>query len=553
MTDGSRQTPAADPSNSAETDRSAVVVGGGIAGIATATLLARDGYAVILLEAAAQTGGRVGSLSASGFRFDTGPSWYLMPEVFDHYFALLGTSTAEQLDIVKLDPSYRVFFEDHAAPLEVVADLTTNLATFERIEPGSRQALESYLDSAGDTYRIALTRFLYSNYTSLRSLLTKDVLRRSGRLLRLLLQPLDRFIARRFADNRLRQVLGYPAVFLGSSPYLTPSLYHLMSHLDLAQGVLYPMGGFRTIIERMVGLARDEGVDIRTNATAEAILTSRERTPRAVGVRYRDKNGTARSVHSSIVVSAADLHHTETELLPPALQTYPASWWKRRTPGPGAVLAMLGVRGDLPELAHHSLFFSADWRRNFDDIFGSPTAIPDPASLYVCRPSATDPSVAPKGHENLFLLIPVPADVSIGAAGDPLVEQTVDAAIRLIAEKAGIPELAERIIVRGSYGPGDFAHSLNSWSGSALGPAHTLKQSAFLRGSNRSKKVRGLYYAGGSTVPGIGLPMCLISAELVVKRLRNDASTGPLAAPLTPTATDRTRTNDATVSVREAP
>lgn len=512
--------------------RSAVVIGGGIAGIATATLLAKEGLAVILLESATQAGGRVGTLSTSGFRFDTGPSWYLMPEVFDHYFRLLGTSTAEQLDIVKLDPSYRVFFENHTEPLEVVADLETNLTTFEKIEPGSRRAFERYLDSAGDTYRIALSRFLYSNFTKLSTMMTKDVLARSGRLFRLLLQPLDRFIARRFTDNRLRQVLGYPAVFLGSSPYLTPSLYHLMSHLDLEQGVLYPMGGFRTIIDRMLALARDEGVDIRTNSTVEQILTTSGRNARAIGVHYRDRNGNTQTLDSNIVVSAADLHHTETELLPESLQTYPESWWKNRVPGPGAVLAMLGVRGALPELAHHSLFFSADWRRNFDDIFKTPTAIPDPASLYVCRPSATDPSVAPEGNENLFLLIPVPADVSIGKAGDPLVEKTADAAIRLIAEKAGIPDLAERIVVRGTYGPADFAEGLNSWSGSALGPAHTLRQSAFLRGSNQSKKVAGLYYAGGSTVPGIGLPMCLISAELVIKRLRHDTSTGPLKEPL---------------------
>ncbi len=512
--------------------RSAVVIGGGIAGIATATLLAREGLAVILLESSPRAGGRVGSLSSSGFTFDTGPSWYLMPEVFDHYFRLLGTSAAEQLDIVRLDPSYRVYFEDHAEPLDVVADLDANLAAFENIEPGAGRVTKRYLASAGDTYRVALSRFLYSNFTTLRTMMTRDVLTRTGRLVRLLLQPLDRFIARKFSDNRLRQVFGYPAVFLGSSPYLTPSLYHLMSHLDLEQGVLYPMGGFRTIIDRMIALARDEGVDIRTGCTVEQILTTSGGDARATGVRYRDRNGNSNNLESNIVVSAADLHHTETQLLPEALQTYPESWWRSRVPGPGAVLAMLGVRGALPELAHHTLFFSADWRRNFSDIFETPTAIPDPASLYVCRPSATDSSVAPEGHENLFLLIPVPADVGIGKAGDPLVERTADAAIRLISEKAGIPDLADRIVVRGTYGPADFAENLNSWSGSALGPAHTLRQSAFLRGSNQSRKVNGLYYAGGSTVPGIGLPMCLISAELMIKRLRQDTSTGPLKEPL---------------------
>jgi phytoene desaturase len=512
--------------------RSATVIGGGIAGIATATLLAREGFEVVLLESAPELGGRVGSRSVSGFRFDTGPSWYLMPEVFDHYFRLVGTSTAEQLDLVQLDPSYRVFYENHPDPIEVVADLETNLETFERIESGARTRIRRYLASAGDTYHIALSQFLYGNFSRLRPLVTRDVLARSGRLLRLLLQPLDRFIARTVKDNRLRQLLGYPAVFLGSSPSLAPSLYHLMSHLDLEQGVLYPMGGFRTIIDRMAELAEQEGVIIRTNATAQKILTDQGRHPHATGVQYRDGPGVEHTVASSIVVSAADLHHTETELLDRQLQSYPESWWTKRVAGPGAVLVLLGVRGALPELSHHSLFFSADWRRNFQDIFNSPTAIPDPASLYVCKPSATDPSVAPDGHENLFLLIPIPADVTLGGAGDPLIERAADAAIRLIAEKAGIPDLTERIVTRTTIGPADFARDLNSWSGSALGPAHTLRQSAFLRGKNVSDKVKGLYYAGGSTVPGIGLPMCLISAELVIKRLRNDHSTTPLKEPL---------------------
>jgi phytoene desaturase len=197
---------------------------------------------------------------------------------------------------------------------------------------------------------------------------------------------------------------------------------------------------------------------------------------------------------------------------------------------------MLGVRGHVPELAHHSLFFTEDWTRNFGAIFGSDPHIPDPASFYVCMPSATDPTVAPEGDTNLFVLIPVPADPAIGrggldGAGDRLVEQTADRAIARIAEAAGVEDLADRIVVRRTVGPADFAEDLNSWQGGALGPAHTLRQSAFLRGTNRSRRVHGLYYAGGSSVPGIGLPMCLISAENVLKRVRGDHSSGPVAEP----------------------
>jgi phytoene desaturase len=197
------------------------------------------------------------------------------------------------------------------------------------------------------------------------------------------------------------------------------------------------------------------------------------------------------------------------------------------------VLACLGVEGALPQLAHHTLFFTHDWRSNFDDIFRSPTRVPDPASAYVCRPSASDAIVAPPGHETLFILVPVPADPGLGrggldGSGDPQVEKVADAAITRIAAEIGVPSLADRIVVRRTLGPGDFVADLNAWSGGALGPAHVLTQSAFFRAGNASRKIDGLLYAGAGTIPGIGLPMCLISAELVLKRLRGDRSTTPL-------------------------
>ena len=530
--------------------RRAVVVGGGVSGLATAALLARDGWSVELLEQRDELGGRAGSWAAGGFRFDTGPSWYLMPEVFDHFFRLLGTSAAEQLDLERLDPGYRVFFEgrhhDAVAPVDVRADRAANLALFESLEPGAGDRLDAYLDGAREAYDLAVRHFLYTSFESPSSLTHREVLRRAPRLLGLLTRSLESHVAARFADPRLRQILGYPAVFLGSSPDRTPSMYHLMSWMDLADGVLYPQGGFSRLVDAMAELAVGAGVRVRTGATVTAIEHTplpggRRRGPRAQarGVRYVDREGHAHVVEADVVVAAADLHHVETHLLPPDLQTYPQSWWERRDPGPGAVLAYLGVRGRVPELAHHSLFFTRDWEQNFGDVFGrrgQGRQVPQPASAYVCRPSATDPSVAPDGDENLFVLVPVPADVTIGrggldGAGDPMVEKVADEAIAQIAAWAGVPDLAERVVVRRTVGPADFAGDLNAWSGGALGPGHVLRQSAFLRAGNVSRRVAGLYYAGSSTIPGIGLPMCLISAELVLKRLRGDRSTGPLPEP----------------------
>jgi 1-hydroxy-2-isopentenylcarotenoid 3,4-desaturase len=310
-----------------------------------------------------------------------------------------------------------------------------------------------------------------------------------------------------------------------------------MSHLDLAAGVLYPVGGFGSIIESIERLALAENVQIVTGARVTAITSDDARAPRVSGVEYLDSWGASHSHPAEIVVSTADLHHTETELLPADLRSYPERWWRRRVAGPGAVLVMLGVRGELPELEHHTLFFTEDWRENFRRIFRRPTSIPRPASLYVCRPSATDDGVAPPGFENLFVLIPVPADPSIGdggvdGEGATLVEQAADDAIRQIRDWANIPDLAERVIVRKTIGPADFLNEFSSWRGGALGPSHTLRQSAFLRGKNVSSRLGGLLYAGATTVPGIGLPMCLISAELVIKRLRGDTTSGALPEPL---------------------
>ena len=509
------------------------VIGAGIAGLATAALLARDGHEVTVYEGQAGVGGRAGRWDASGFRFDTGPSWYLMPEVFEHFYRLMGTSAAEQLDLVRLEPGYRVFFEHHPDALDLFADRERAAAAFEAIEPGAAPALERYLDSAAETTRLALDHFLYNDFSSPRSLLVPPVLRRLGRLGRLLLQPLDRFVARRFRDGRLRQVLGYPAVFLGTSPSAAPSMYHLMSHFDLEDGVFYPQGGFREVIDSVARLAERAGVRVVTRARVTGI---RVEEGVARGIRYLDVHGRAHEVAAEVVVSAVDMHHTERVLLPVEARSRSDASWRRSDPGPGAVLVMLGVRGELPGLLHHNLLFTEDWDDNFARIFGETPSVPDPASLYVCKPSATDPTVAPPGHENLFVLVPVPADPSIGhggvdGRGDAAVERIADAAIAQIAAWTGIPDLAERVVVRRTVGPGDFESDFNSWRGSALGPGHTLRQSAFLRGRTASSSVRELYFAGATTVPGIGLPMCLISAELVAKALRGETGAGPIAEP----------------------
>lgn len=492
--------------------KSAVVIGGGVAGLATAGLLARQGLKVTLIEKNDRLGGRVSVLERDGFRFDCGPSWYLMPDAFDRFFELMGTTTAEQLDLVTLDPAYRVFPENQPQ-FDVRSGVGNVVDLFEELEPGSEFRTLSYLDSASYTYDIAVKHFLYTTFSTLKPFCNRDVTPHLGLLAQLLARSLKSWVERDFADRRIQQVLEYPAVFLSSTPRRTPAMYHLLSATDLVDGVRYPNGGFSKLIDALEQLALEAGVEIRRNCAALEITTqpSSGRKPQVTGVRT-----SAGHIPADIVVSGADLHHTERALLPK--KQWSVRSWRRKDPGISCVVALLGVAGEVPELAHHQLILSEDWDQDFEAIR---TGADASRSIYVCKPSATDPAVAPAGHSNLFVLIPVHASAEFGGSGSPQVEAIIDDTIALIERRTGA-QLTGNIVVRESIGPSNFASQYNAWRGNAIGLAHTLWQSAFLRGSNASRKVRGLYFAGATTVPGVGLPMCLISAENVLTRLKEE-------------------------------
>ena len=493
-----------------------VIIGSGIGGLATANLLAKAGYDVHVYEQHDAPGGRAGTLVKDGFTFDTGPSWYLMPEVFEHMYNLLGTSAAQELEVVRLQPSYKVFFE-HDAPVTINGNLSEARRLFDSIEPGAGRALDQYAAISKLAYDMSLKHFLYTNTRSLGDMLDLEVLKHSPNLVRMVTTSFDSHVSRYFHDRRIKQILEYSMVFLGASPYKTPAIYSLMNALDFELGVYYLKGGMYTLIESLVRVGDTLGVRYHYNASVTRIITQNHV---AVGIEIDGRE----EVKADIVISNADLHFTETKLLAASEQTYPQKYWDKRTAGPSALLLYLGVSGSLPELEHHSLLFVDDWKGNFDAIYGTKT-IPESASLYVSRATASDPFMAPKGHESIVVIVPYPSGLSI--TSDEC-ENLADRYIQQLAEMAHIPDFAQRIVSRTVVGPDDFASNFNAWEYTALGPSHTLRQTAWFRMHNKSRRVKNLYYVGGSTIPGIGLPMCVIGAELIYKHLAGIKKGGPI-------------------------
>jgi len=511
-----------------------VVIGGGVGGLATAGLLARGGATVTLIEAQDSLGGRAGRLSIDGYTFDTGPSWYLMPEAFEQYFHSMGRDIHDYLDLQRLDPRYRVFFEqdDTADVLDVRDDAQANWDAFEQMSPGAGAAMKKYAHNSRRLYRLALDAFLYTTFKNPLRSMTRKALRRLPSLASYLTSSLHRITSRAVSDQRLQQLLGFHAVFLGSSPKRAPALYSLMSHLDLIEGVRYPAGGFYSVIAALEQVAREEGVTIRTGTPVTKILVDQDR-----GVTTGVMLEGGETLNADLVVSGADMHHTETVLLEAPFRTHPETSWKGRSPGVSALLVMAGFPEKIPELDHHNLFFTRDWEANFNKIVGDGTLEPPiPASIYVSKVTQTEPSAAPEGCENLVMLVPFPADPEIGRTVDSRahMEDIARQYWDQVGSWAGISRLGERVDIKAILTPSYFADQLHAWKGSALGLEHTLGQSALFRPSNVSGKVANLLYVGSSTVPGIGVPICLISAELVVKRLLGDTSAAATAQPFAP-------------------
>lgn len=495
--------------------KTVIVIGAGIGGLATACLLAKKGYEVKIIEKNNSTGGRARIFTEQGFTFDMGPSWYMMPDIFEHFFKLMDERIEDHMTLKRLSPSYRIFLKSEKKHYDFYSDLEKTIQTFETIEPGSGEVLRAYMDTTKRQYEIARDEFMFKNYDSIFDFFNKRVMTEGRKLP--LFRRVESIINNMFKSEILRKVMQYQTVLLGTSPGDAPGIYSMMNYVDFVEGVWYPEGGIYKIIEALEAIAKKNGVVIQTGVSVEKILVVANE---AKGVRLAD--GT--EVYADIVVSNADIVHTDQRLLDKPYQQKSEKYWDSRLMAPSAFILYLGVNGTIPSLQHHNLLFSEHWNENFEQIFKKPVWPTDP-SLYVCAPSKTDPTVAPAGKENLFVLVPVAAGLD---HDDAFLDKYTDFIIDQMSVNMDIPDFKNRIEYKKIYAVNDFIADYNSFKGSALGLAHSLSQTAIFRPNNVHKKIKNLLYVGAGTNPGIGMPICLISAELVYKRLENIKDPAPL-------------------------
>jgi phytoene desaturase len=480
---------------------SVVIIGGGVGGLAVACLLAKAGHRVTVFEKNAQLGGRAGLLQAKGFRFDTGPSWYLMPEVFEHFFGLLDEELGAHLTLRKLAPAYRVFDAASERHTDITGQIKQDAASFTQIEPGGGEQLQKYIAQMARVHDIVSKKVLYSEPRLGRELLTSKLAASH------LSSSMHQEAAKYFKTPLLQQIIEYPAMFLGTSPYRAPALYGMLNHCLFTEGVFYPEGGMYRLVEALVNIGKRYGVAYQTSAPADKISIENRCV---TGVMVAGKHHPA-----TIVISNAGKYHTETALLDPPYRDHSPGYWQRRHWSPSALLLYLGLDRQYASLAHHNLLFNKNWHRNFVEIFGH-NSFPDNPSLYVCASSKTDPDVAPKGCENLMVLVPV-------SAGLQYTKRQLEAfrghILMLLEKEMQLEDLSKHIVYQKTVCVQDFAQAFNSHLGSGLGLSHTLRQSAMFRPGNTSKRVQGLHYVGADVHPGVGLPPVLISAELLYNRL----------------------------------
>ena len=481
-----------------------VVIGSGFASLSAASFLARNGWDVTVLEKNEDPGGRARQLKEKGFVFDMGPSWYWMPDVFDRYFSCFGKKTEDYYELLRLDPSYRIYWKDSI--MDVPAGYESLQKMFENLEPGSAAKLDRFLKEAAYKYRVGMQKLVFKPGQSLKEFLDPGLI--SGILRLDVFNSIKRHIGKYFKNEKLRQLLEFPVLFLGALPAQTPALYSLMNYADIQLGTWYPKGGMYSIVQGMYHLALELGVKFRFNSNVNQINFTKEKASSVQLDSYE-------LFTADVVVSGADYHFTETRLVPQHLRSYNEAYWNSRIMAPSCLVYYVGTNKKIPGIRHHNLFFDTDFEAHGKEIYTSPQWPTDPL-FYVCASSVSDDYVSPEGGENLFFLIPIAAGLT--QDDETKREPYFDMMLDRFEQHTG-QTIRENIVFKESYSVSNFMEDYNAFKGNAYGLANTLKQTANWKPSLRSKKISNLFYTGQLTVPGPGVPPALISGEVTASQV----------------------------------
>jgi phytoene desaturase len=490
------------PSPSAPT---ALVIGAGIGGLATAVRLGHAGYRVTLVEQHDEPGGRAGVWRSQGFTFDTGPSMVMMSETWRELFASVGRSFDDYITLVQCDPYYRLHFAD-GTTLEMTSQLNRLLENLERIEPGVTPRALNFLALSGELYQRGMGFISRNMHRPTTMLQVGGMGLNYGAKA---LGDLQRLVGRYFHDKRLREAMTFQSLYLGLSPYQSLGIYSLLAYTEMAGGIHYPMGGMHQLSRALERLGREFGIEYRYGTRVEALEKTGDRIS---AVRVAD--GTR--LTADIIIANSDLPYTAEKLLG---EPHPRIDSKKFSCS--VVLLYLGVNRTYPQLMHHNLSVSRDLERTCHELFDQ-RIMPEDPPFYVVASTRTDPSQAPPGCENLFVLVLAPSQdparpIDWSVEGPRVEQRTLE---RL--EQFGLTDLRKHIVTSRVVTPADFTTSFGNLRGEAFGLAHGLSQIGYFRPHNRHAKYQNLYFVGQSTHPGCGLPMVLISAECVVERIREE-------------------------------
>lgn len=485
-----------------------VVIGSGFAGLSAATHLANTtSCSVTIFEKNDSPGGRARKFEHQGFVFDMGPSWYWMPDVFERYFGHFGKKPSDYYDLLRLDPSYAVIYGESDV-LDIPADLGEFKAMLDRIEPGAGNQLDKFLAQAKYKYQVGIHDLVQRPSRSLLEFTSPGLLVDMIRMD--IFQSMSKHVRKFFSHEKIIRLMEFPVLFLGETAENIPALYSLMNYADIALGTWYPKKGMHEIIKGMVTLAIEKGVKIRYSTEVEEIEVEN-----GLAKRIRLKSG--EKIEADIVVAGADYHHVDKHLLNPKFSNYSEEYWNKRVMAPSSLLFYLGINKRLNNLRHHNLFFDEPLGPHADAIYKNPRW-PEKPLFYASVPSITDPTVAPEGMENLFLLVPLAPDLEDSQE----MREKYYGIIMDRLEKITGQEIRSHVIFKRSYAHSDFKADYHAFKGNAYGLANTLLQTAILKPSLKNKKVKNLYYTGQLTVPGPGVPPSLISGGVVAREVMKE-------------------------------